>query len=100
MNRTTPSKPRQRKSRPKPTRFVGVALPMNDQHDNGVVRITVGNDVAQYFLAELPADSGRAFRVEQIGLELTAGAYRVNVNGESRTCDCQGHMRHGHCEHA
>ncbi len=61
------------------------------------MRITVGKQAADYFLTELPADFGRGFKVEKIGLECQDSAYHVNVNGAERTCECQGFLRYRYC---
>ncbi len=62
-----------------------------------MVRITVGKEQADYFLTPIPADFGRAFRVEKIGQD---GRYHVNLDGNNNTCDCPGHEKLGHCKHA
>ena len=36
------------------------------------------------------------------GVELTKAdgtRYHVNLNGPASTCDCKGHVSHGHCKH-
>src|SRR5262249_40891932 len=63
----------------------------------GGVRITVGKEAADYFVAPIPADFGRRFVGEEIGQE---GRYAVNLDGGKRTCECRGHLAHGHCKHA
>jgi hypothetical protein len=98
MNATTSAPTRQRKPRPKPARSIRLCV-RPDGDTTGVVRITVGKQAADYFVTELPADFGRGFRVEKIGLDCTEAAYHVNVNGAERTCECQGYLRHQHCKH-
>lgn len=99
MTTTTATAPaRQRQPRPKPAR--NISLRIRPEGSNaGVVRITVGRAQTDYFLTEMAADFGRGFRVEKVGLE-GGPAYHVNLDGDRRTCDCQGHARHGHCRHA
>jgi hypothetical protein len=95
---TATAAPRQRKPRAKPERRIRLAVRPND-HDgkNGVVCITVGKDTADYFLCRIASDWGQGFTVEQIGgTEL----YHVHLDGDKRTCDCKGHLRHGHCKHS
>ena len=88
----------QRKPRPKPQRFVRLIVsPAMD--GTGVIRLTVAKKAADYFLTFLPADFGRGFKVEKIGLH-ESGSYAVNIDGEKRSCECKGFMRHGHCKHA
>src|SRR5262249_18418357 len=67
MDTTTGAAARQRTPRPKPQRRIRIEV--RPEHNGlGIVRITVGTEHADYFLTELPADFGRGFRVEKIGL--------------------------------
>jgi hypothetical protein len=96
MNVTESTSPRQRKTRQKPARSIGLRLKPFGL-ERGVVASTVGKEKAEYLLAELAADYGRGFELEKIGgLEV----YHVNVDGAAKTCDCKGHSRWGHCKHA
>lgn len=88
--------PRQPKVRRKPERRVRLCL-RPDGKGVGVVKITVGKDTADYFLTNLDADFGRAFRLEKIGAE---EVYHVNLDREERHCDCKGFGRWSHCKHA
>ena len=57
----------------------------------GIVRITVGKEHADYFLTAIPADFGRGFLVEKIGLHVTEpGKYHVNIDGDKKTLRMQG----------
>jgi hypothetical protein len=52
----------------------------------------------------LPADRGAGglrpgFKVEKVGPEADGAAYHVNIDGDRRTCECKGYLRHGHCKH-
>ncbi len=96
MNATSTATPRQRKPRAKPARSIRLCVRPDDQCP-GVVRITAGKEQADYFLTTIPADFGRAFRVEKIGRD---GRYAVNLDGDTKTCDCPGNEKHGHCKHA
>jgi hypothetical protein len=99
MNATTPALARQRKPRPKPAR--SIRLEVRPEGDGlGIVRITVGNQYADYFLTPIPADFGRGFKVEKVGLLVNDPPYHVNIDGDVRTCECKGFLRHGHCKHA
>jgi hypothetical protein len=99
MDTTTSALTRQRKPRPKPQRHI--QLEVKPEGDGlGIVRITVGNQYADYFLTPMPADFGRAFKVEKIGLQVNDPPYHVNIDGGQRSCECKGFLRHGHCKHA
>jgi hypothetical protein len=63
----------------------------------GVLRLTVGGRESDYFLSRIPSDFGRGFLLEKIGAE---ESYYVNIDGEKRTCECKGFLRHSHCKHA
>jgi hypothetical protein len=54
--------------------------------------------VTDYTVLELPCEiGGRGFEVSNLSnLEI----YHVHVHGRDRSCDCVGHLRHGHCKHA
>jgi hypothetical protein len=96
-NVTSPK--RVRKPRPKPARSIRLCMKPQSQAP-GVLRITVGKEQADYFLTTVPADFGRGFRVEKIGAKDGESAYHVNIDGDNRTCECKGHLRHGHCKHS
>src|SRR5262245_35492853 len=100
MSTATTSAPAgQRKPRPRPAR--SVSLLVRPEGSVGVVRITVGDDRADYFLTELAADFGRGFLVEKIGTDSDEpAAYHVNLDGGKRSCECKGFCRWGHCKHA
>ncbi len=96
----TPSAPaRQRRPRQKPARFIRLCVkPAGDCP--GVVRITAGKARDDYFLMEILADFGRGFKVEKVGLLVNDPPYHVNLDGDKRSCECKGFLRHGHCKHA
>jgi SWIM zinc finger len=99
MNATATAPARQRKPRTKPQRFVRLMVsPAVD--GTGVVRLTVAKKADDYFLTLLPADFGRGFKVEKIGLDCRESAYAVNIDADKRSCECKGFLRHGHCKHA
>jgi hypothetical protein len=99
MNATTSAPARQRKPRQKPQRFIRLRF-KPEGTSPGMVSIRVGKESADYFLTAIPADFGRGFKVEKIGLHETEGDYAVNIDGETRSCECKGFVRHGHCKHA
>ncbi len=98
MNATATAPARQRRPRLRPQRFVRLLVsPALD--GTGVVRLTVAKKAADYFRTLIPADFGRGFKVEKVGLHET-GSYAVNIDGDKRTCECKGFASHGHCKHA
>ena len=98
MNATTTTPTRQRKPRPKPERRIRlITTPTALQP--GIVRIRVAAEATDYFLFTLAADFGRGFRLEKIGTEGNDDHYHVNIDGDTKTCECKGHLRHGHCKH-
>jgi hypothetical protein len=99
MNATATARPRQRKPRAKPARFIRLWV-RPDGRAPGVVRITVGKEQADYNLTEIPADFGRGFLVEKIDFNAPLAAYHVNLDGDKRTCECKGFGRWSHCKHA
>src|SRR4051812_13743240 len=95
---TATARPRQRKPRQKPARFIRLCV-RPDGQGPGVVRIRVGKEQADYMLTPLPADFGRGFKVEKIGLEGNGEVYHVNLDGDKKTCECKGFLKWGHCRH-
>ena len=100
MNATTPAPARQRKPRPKPARSIWLVLAPTHTMP-GICRITVRRgrtvEATDYHLAGIPSDFGRAFRLVKILGEHTG--YHVNLDGERSSCECKGHLAHGHCKH-
>jgi hypothetical protein len=99
MNATATAAPRQRKPRAKPARFIRLEV-RPEYNGLGIVRITVGKEHADYFLTIIPADFGRGFKVEKIGLHCNEPPYHVNLDGDKKSCECKGFLRHGHCKHS
>jgi hypothetical protein len=99
MNATATARARQRRPRPKPERRIRLCV-RPDGQSAGVVRITVGQDEADYLLTEIPADYGRGFQVERVGLDCAEAAYHVNIDGDNRTCECAGFLRWNRCKHS
>ena len=94
-----------RKPRPKPARFVRLAVPLNADGKNGVIRIRevkgVRNPrevVDDYFLSRVASDFGDGFHVEKIGEP--ESSYHVHLSNEGHTCECKGYLSHGYCRHA
>jgi hypothetical protein len=99
MNATLSNPPRQRKPRPKPARSIRLDIPPEGTKSPGVVSITVGTERVSYFLNVLATDFGRGFRLVKLGID-ASGEYAANVDGEKRSCECKGFLRHHHCKHA
>jgi hypothetical protein len=98
MNANGTAFARQRKPRPKPERRIRLEV-RPEAGGLGIVRIWVGREYADYFLTPMPADFGRAFKVEKVGLHANDPPYHVNIDGDQRSCECQGFLHHGHCKH-
>ena len=99
MNATATAPARQRTPRVKPARSIRLELRPED-NGLGIVRINIGTDHDNYFLTLIPADFGRGFTVEKIGLTCNDPPYHVNIDGDTKTCECKGFLRHGHCKHS
>jgi hypothetical protein len=99
MNATTSALARQRKPRAKPARAIRLEV-RPEENGLGIVRITVGKEYADYFLTLVPADFGRGFKVEKIGLHENEPPYHVNIDADKRSCECKGFLKWGHCKHA
>jgi hypothetical protein len=91
--------------RVKPARFVRVL----SRFSNGQILVEIEDryprsyKLTHYYLTSLPADFGRAFRFSKFACE-GGEEYHVNVGGEGEpaSCDCLGHLKHGHktvCRH-
>jgi hypothetical protein len=98
MNGNATAAAGQRKPLPKPQRSIRIEVRPED-NGLGIVRITVGK-AQDYFLTLIPADFGRGFAVEKIGLHCNEPPYHVNIDAGKKTCECKGFLRHGHCKHA
>ncbi|HZT83061.1 MAG TPA: hypothetical protein VFA26_22725, partial [Gemmataceae bacterium] len=81
MNATTSAPTRQVKRRPKAQRLVRLLITPEGKAP-GVVRLTVGETAVDYFLTAIPADFGKGFVVEKIGLDCPQGKYHVNIDGD------------------
>jgi hypothetical protein len=82
----------------KPARSIAILWPLTSATP-GTVRITVGQESAEYTVSRLDADFGRAFRVRKAG---ALEAYCVNLAAgqhQHSSCECKGWLRYGHCRH-
>jgi hypothetical protein len=97
---TTPNSQRPPARRVRPARSIRLCV-KPQEGSPGVVRITVGDETADYFLTEFAADWGRGFLVEKIVVgEKPASRYHVNIDGTKRECECRGWARWQKCRHA
>ena len=88
MNATATAPARQRKAQVKAARSIRLEVRPED-NGLGIVRINVGKEHANYFLTLIPADFGRGFKVEKIGLTCNDPLYHVNIDGDTKTCECK-----------
>jgi hypothetical protein len=95
MNATTQRKPRQRS---KPARFVRLLVSLNEQGENGLIRLTVGKQSDEYLTSKVPSDFGTAFRLVKVGGE-EESTYDVLLDGDGGQCGCKGFSRWNHCKH-
>jgi hypothetical protein len=65
----------------------------------GILTLTVGKQVADYFVARLASDFGLGFALEKIGGDVHE-RYHVHLDaGDRSACECLGFLRHGRCKH-
>src|SRR3954452_4685974 len=93
MNATTSKAPRQRR---KPVRTVRLTTT-----DAGTVALVIrqrqgtqAEQVDAYFLEPIPSDYGRGLILHKHD----GTSYAVLLSGPASTCDCKGHVSHGHCK--
>jgi hypothetical protein len=96
MDTTATPTPRQRRPRSKPARSIRLVLAPTPIMP-GIVLITVGKSTIDYSLERIPSDFGTAFRLTKILGD--HDSYAVNIDGDKRTCECKGYLKHGHCKH-
>ena len=95
-NATTKPTPRQRKQ---PQRFVKLV------RQGACLFLTIREVLSKnrdkidaYDLLEIGADTGRGFELTKPDRTV----YHVNVGGMQESCECKGHLQHGHrtvCKH-
>jgi hypothetical protein len=90
------------KTRKPVKRTIRLALPPFEDNP-GVITITVGKLVVDYFLTRLAADYGIAWEVEKVDPKPgEEERYHVNLDPQEggHSCDCKGFLRWGHCKHS
>jgi hypothetical protein len=78
-----------------PARTVRLVLPLNGDHA-GVIQLRTERETADYLVRRIGSDFGDGFEVTKV---LSEERYQVNLSNEGHTCDCRGHLAHGHCKH-
>jgi hypothetical protein len=91
------------RGRVKPCRKCGLAVPLNADGKNGVLRIVElkGRKVVEdeYLLDRVPSDFGAAFHLVKRDYGDEAHDYHVCLNGDASSCECPGFLRWNHCRH-
>jgi hypothetical protein len=95
------------RNRVKPSRSAQLGAPVNGVFPL-VLTVTKGAKVERfgYYLERLPSDiGGKAFRLTKVAHQVDGGPdhYDVRLDGAGHSCECLGHLRHGHktvCKHA
>lgn len=82
-------------TRKKPARSVALHI-RPDGAAPGAIELTVGKQSGGYLMTEIGSDFGRAFAVEKAE---DGTVYHVLLDGAESSCECMGHLRHGHCKH-
>ncbi len=65
----------------------------------GIIDITMNGKTSSYFVRNISSDFGRGFSLEKTGPD-AGEVYHLLLEQDGRSCDCKGHLRHGHCKHA
>jgi hypothetical protein len=86
-------------SQVKPGRTVRVEVKPSEVNPAAIIVIREPKHSDHYMVWPLPADFGRAFKVEQF-LALESPTYHVLLAPDGRhSCQCDGFCHEGHCEH-
>jgi hypothetical protein len=65
-----------------------------------ILWLTVSKTTTAYRMVPLSSDFGRAVRLEKADQgDGQPEAYDVLLDGQRSSCECRGHLRHGHCKH-
>jgi hypothetical protein len=87
------------------TRTVRVVVPAFGNNP-AVIRIAITTGVrnpktvsTDYAVRRIPSDFGCGFELVKLMAEEPA-VYHVLLEQDGRSCDCKGHLQHGHCKHA
>jgi hypothetical protein len=99
--------PARKSSRTRPERHATLGNPVAGVYPL-LLTVAKGQKVEKfgYYLSALPCDlGGRAFRLTKVEHQIADGPdhYDVLIDGANHSCECLGHLRHGHktvCKHA
>lgn len=71
-----------------------------------ILTLTDAGKETSFFLTEIPSQlGGRGWRLEKFAIDCRGQGdevYHVHLGGEQDTCECRGHLQHGHktvCRH-
>jgi hypothetical protein len=92
---TNSRKPRQRRQH---QRSIAVLVEPSPVNPAAFIRITQDGVESYYWLAPVPSDFGRAFRLEKPGFEGDE-VYDVLLDAKGDSCTCKGHTYSGYCKH-
>src|SRR5437016_1948553 len=87
-----------RRPRVKPIRTATVTSA--NEGGGRVLTIRVGRKVSDYYLKPIATDQGAAYELSK--LQGDGETYHVGLSPEGNTCECLGHLQHGHrtvCKH-
>jgi hypothetical protein len=90
--------PSLRTPRPRVKPSLSVLLERHPGNRLALLHLALGKETHHYYLSELAADFGRAFRVEKF-LSQGGESYDVLLDDAYGHCECLGFLRHGHCKH-
>jgi hypothetical protein len=83
----------------KPGRTVRVAVRPTEVNPAAIIIIREPKYSDHYMVWPLPADCGRAFKVEKF-LASESPTYHILLADDGKhSCECKGFLRWGHCKH-
>jgi hypothetical protein len=94
------TRPAVRKPRRKPVRTVRLSPPSGDAP--GILDIVQDGKLTSFFYWPIPSDWGISARLEKFATHRRGDGddeYDVNLEETGGSCECRGHLSHGHCRH-
>jgi hypothetical protein len=64
-----------------------------------LVEMQIGRDSFAYWIKPIVVDFGAAYEVRKL-LADGGDVYHCHTETHRFSCDCRGHVRHGHCKHS